>query len=295
MLTFFKLQTHLQNIRLIDVVGEETKSETGSDGYHPDNDPLWTTEEIKHLLHGRPKLDEDARKAARKRYHADYYEKHKAEKDRLDKMYFKKEITEEEHAQRIVEFNRGWYGTDFRLQKLCGRFRHFRENFRKLYSTGSRDENPLPYQWPTTPSVEAYLEILCFCLPVGRLLHTKDPTKHDLARTVKVALSADKDYLDDYISRDKRKSIASVFNASCDLMEVKLNSMDRTDKRNFLTNWEERRDRYILSLAGSTKAVPSIVFFDLVALTVEQDPDTDTDKDEAEKKRREEREENDSE
>jgi hypothetical protein len=149
-------------------------------------------------------------------------------------------------------------------QEIAWQFSHFRSLFRSVYAHEPRNKNPLPYEWPTVPSIETYLQFVCLCTPVHHLAQISNPTTREIQINLKTALY--KDYLDQWISPEKRESIAAVFNSSCDLMNVKANSMDRGDQRNFEREWVKRRDQFIFSLTGDSHEVPTFVHLDLVAL-----------------------------
>jgi len=251
---------------LIDIIGDEAKSETGCDGYHAAADPLWANEQVQRLLHGRPKRDENAKKRARKEYNAGYYKKAKAEKARLENMLANGEISQSEFGERVSKWTIGWYKTVAEALELGRQYDHFLSVFRKLYAKDPPNKNPLPYDWPTTPSVDAYIQIACLCLPVARLVKIDDPTHRSVQITLKTALSTDKDYMDQWIPPQKREAISAVFNSSCDLIQIKLNSLDRAGKRDFFQEWKDRRDGFIFSLTGTSTDVPPVALLNLVAL-----------------------------
>jgi hypothetical protein len=142
-----------------------------------------------------------------------------------------------------------------------------------LYSQNA-DSNPLPYQWPTTASTDAYQTIICLCTPVHHLAQISDPTTRNVQITLRTALSPDKNYLGEWISHDKQDSIAAVFNASCDLMNATRNSMDRQAMRQFLRLWITKRDQFIFSLTGDSKSVPPFVCLDLIASVWDEGDDS---------------------
>jgi len=179
------------------------------------------------------------------------------------------EISQSEFDKRIGKWTMEWYKTIAEAQELAQQYDQFISIFRKLYAKDPPNENPLPYDWPTAPSVDAYIQIACLCLPVAQLVSIDDPTRRDVQTTLKTALSTDKDYMDQWIPPQKREAISAVFNSSCDLIQIKLNSLDRTGKRDFLQEWKDRRDRFILSLTGMSTHVPPVALLDLVALAWE--------------------------
>jgi len=248
------------------IIESDQKSETGYDSYHPPNDPLWQSEKVKHLLFGRPKVDATARKELRKRYQNNYYQKRRDKRLELKALLEAGEISKAEFDQRVEDskINLGWYRTKRELEDLADEFAAFRERMRLAYVHDSEDVNPVAYEWPTVPSVESYLRIVCLCLPAGLLAATKDPSTRDLQIKLKTALSTDKDYLDDWIQTTNRASLAAVFNSSCDLLNIRLNSMDRGDKKRFLNEWEVLKNGHLLSLTGTSLNVPTCALLDLV-------------------------------
>ena len=63
-----------------------------------------------------------------------------------------------------------------------------------------------------------------------------DATTRDTQKNLKTALSTDKDYLNQWLAREKREAAASVFNSCCDMINAKVNSMDRA-ARQFDNEW----------------------------------------------------------
>lgn len=248
------------------IIGSDEKSETGYDSYHPPNDPLWQSEKVKHLLFGRPKRDMNARKELRKRYQNEYYQKRRDKRLELKALLEAGEISKAEFDQRVqdLKVNLGWYRTKQETYDLADEFGAFRERMRLAFAHELENVNPVAYKWPTVPSVESYLLIVCLCLPAGLLVATKDPSTRDLQTKLKTALSTDKDYLDDWIRDVDRPSLAGVFNSSCDILNTKLNSMDRGDKKHFLNEWEVRKNSHLLSLTGTSMNVPTCALLDLV-------------------------------
>ena len=263
---------------MIDLIDEVTKSETGFDAYHVSDDPLWETEKVKMLLHGRPKKDKEERRRFRKAWEKEHYKKAKAEMKRLKDALDAGEIGQEEYDAGMAKNSVGWYKTMHETQEIVKQFTIFRTRFRDLFAHDPPEKNPLPYQWPTTASVEAYQQLVCLCTPVHHLAQISDVTAHDTQINFKTALSADKDYLNQWFPPEKRQPVASVFNSCCDLINVKVNSMDCTEKRRFDEKWARYRDEFIMSLTGDSCDVPTFVMFDLVALAWEYE---DSSRDEA--------------
>jgi len=139
----------------------------------------------------------------------------------------------------------------------------------------SRNKNPLPYEWPTSPSREAYQYLVCLCTPVHHLAQIADVTSRDTQKNLKTALSTDKDYLNQWLPCEKRQAVASVFNSCCDLINAKVNAMDRTTKRQFDIDWTQYRDAFIMSLTGDSHDVPTFVWLDLVALAWEYEENSE--------------------
>jgi len=254
----------LREIRLLDIVGESAKSETGSDGYHLGNDPLWETNELKNLLHGRPKKTKEEQIRRKKEYLREYYHNNKVEMDRLNAAYTAGEIDREEYEKRIPKHRQGWYKTVAETEELANDFEHCRTRLHDIYAQEPPDQNPLPFAWPTTASTDAYQTIVCLCTPVHHLVQISDPVARNIQLTLKTALSPDKDYLNDWMPRSRRETVSAIFNASSDIMNASVNSMDRTAKRQFEQEWIKKRDRFIFSLTGSSKTVPPFVVHELV-------------------------------
>jgi hypothetical protein len=266
------LERHLREIRFLDLV-EGTKSEMGYDGYHVSDDPLWETEKVKQLLHGRPKRDKEEKRRLRKAWEQEHYKKAKSEMKRLKEALEAGEIGQDEYDAGMAKYSVGWYKTMHETQEIVRQFTVFRTQFRDLFAREPRNKNPLPLEWPTTASVEAYQQLVCLCTPVHRLVQISDVTNRDTQKNLKTALSTDKDYLDQWLAREKREAIASVFNSCCDLINVKVNSMDRSAKRQFDNDWARYRDGFIMSLTGDSHDVPTFVWLDLVALAWEYEED----------------------
>jgi hypothetical protein len=189
----------LRDIRFIDVVGQTAKSETGGDSYHQAHDPLWQTDNIKLLLHRRPKRTEDERQKHKKEYLKQYYRKLMTEKEKLEKVFEEGEIDEEEYEARAAKCNIGWYKMVAETQEIAKDYSHFRTRFRDIYAQDPPSRNPLPYEWPTTASMDAYQTIVCLCTPVHHLIQVADPMTRNVQITLKIALSPDKDYLNAWI------------------------------------------------------------------------------------------------
>ena len=145
----------------------------------------------------------------------------------------------------------------------------FRTQFCDFFVRDPRNKNPVPYEWPTSPSLEAYQYLVCLCTPVHHLAQIADVTSRDTQKNLKTALSTDKDYLNQWLPCEKRQTVASVFNSCCDLINAKVNAMDRTTKRQFDIDWTQYRDAFIMSLTGDSHDVPTFVWLDLVALAWE--------------------------
>jgi hypothetical protein len=268
------LERHLREIRFIDLVGG-TKSEMGHDGYHVSGDPLWETEKVKHLLHGRPKKDKEEKRRLRKAWEQEHYKKAKAEMVRLKEGLASGEITQEEYDAGMSKYSVGWYKTMHETQEIVRQFTVFRTQFCDLFARDPRNKNPLPYEWPTSPSLEAYQYLVCLCTPVHHLAQIADVTSRDTQKNLKTALSTDKDYLNQWLPCEKRQAVASVFNSCCDLINAKVNAMDRTTKRQFDIDWTRYRDAFIMSLTGDSHDVPTFVWLDLVALAWEYEENSE--------------------
>lgn len=268
------MERHLRDVRFIDLIGG-TKSESGFDGYHNSDDPLWDTEKVKHLLHGRPKRDKEEKRRLRKAWEQEHYKKARTEMKRLKDAFERGEIGHEEYDAGMAKYSVGWYKTMHETQEIVRQFTVFRTQFRDLFARNPRNKNPLPYQWPTTPSVEAYQQLVCLCTPVHHLVQISDVTTRDTQKNLKTALSTDKDYLNQWLAREKREAVASVFNSCCDMINAKVNSMDRAAKRQFDNEWARYRDTFVMSLTGDSHDVPPFVCLDLVALAWEYERDED--------------------
>jgi hypothetical protein len=176
------------------------------------------------------------------------------------------EITQEEFDAGMDQYSMGWYKTSYEAQELVRQFTFFRTRFRDLFARDPRSQNPLPYAWPTTASIEAYQHLVCLCTPVHHLVRISDVTSRDTQINLKTALSIDNDYLDQWLDRDRREAIVSVFNSCCDLVNINVASMDRGAKQQFDNAWARYRDEFVMSLTGNSRDVPTFVCFDLMAL-----------------------------
>ena len=90
------------------------------------------------------------------------------------------EISQSEFDKRIGKWTMEWYKTIAEAQELAQQYDQFISIFRKLYAKDPPNENPLPYDWPTAPSVDACIQIACLCLPVTQLVSIDDPTRRDV-------------------------------------------------------------------------------------------------------------------
>jgi hypothetical protein len=186
--------------------------------------------------------------------------------ERLKEMFGRGEITQEEFDDGMDQYSVGWYKTSYEAQELVRQFTFFRTRFRDLFAREPRSQNPLPYTWPTTASIEANQHLVCLCTPVHHLVRISDVTSRDTQINVKTAISIDNDYLDRWLDRDQRETIVSVFNSCCDLINIKVASMDCGAKREFDNAWARHRDEFVISLTGNSHDVPTFVWFDLIAL-----------------------------
>jgi len=200
-------------------------------------DPLWETEEIKDLLVGRPKLK------SKKDHNRAYYQKRKDARLILKSLLETGQISKAEYDQQAKEMkvNVGYYKLQEIKEKLAGQIAHFRERIHLIYGSDSEDGNGFVYKWPTVPSVEAYLTIVCLCLPADILAATDDPTTFGLQIKIKTALLSDNDYLAEWVDATKRVSIAKVFIPSCDLVNAKFKSMYQRGKKYFWTSGKHTR------------------------------------------------------
>ena len=260
------------------MVDETEKSDTGFDSYHLVDDPLWQTDKVKHLVHGRPKKTKEEQAQEKRIYLREYYRRQKAEKDRLEAAYAAGEITQEEYEKGSAKCRLGWYKTVAETQEIAEDLSYFRGRFRDIFAQDPPNQNPFPYEWPTKASTDAYQTLLCLCMPVHYLVQLSDPTTRNVQITLKTALSPDKDYLNDWMPRAKRESVSAIFNSSCDIMNATVNSMDRASKRQFETEWIKQRDQFIFSLTGKSQRVPPFVCLDLMAFAWADEGGEDTGK-----------------
>jgi hypothetical protein len=267
-----QLQNHLRGIRLLDIGEGQTNSETGHNSYHREHDPLWDPPDVTALFRPRPKLSKEERDLGRKEYHKQYYRKSKAERERLKVSLDNGEITRREYDDAIAKCNFGWYKTRSDAKEAFNELWTTREHMRNAHRLGEDpSKNPLALEWPTVPSEEAYLEMICQMSDVVDLARTDDPTTPEVQIHIKARLSQDNDFLPPFeecgwISPDTKQSLAQVFNSSCDLIDAKVNSMNRQAMRRFLLTWEDKRNQFILAQAGGFDgSTPAFAFRMLLA------------------------------
>ena len=263
------MQHHLRSLRIVNNIEE------GFDHFHSRDDPLWETEQVKTLVRGRQKLSEEEKRRFRSEYQREQYQKSKSERERLRACLESGEITEKEYDAAVAKWNVGWYRPLAEIKKLAKDVSEITKQvslFRScLYDCFYQEENPfqnpVAYEWPKSPSEDAYQQLICLCTPVHHLAQMSDPTTQTVQTTIKTVLSPNNDYLNPWLSPTERISIVDIFSSCCDMINARMSSMDRGEIGRFLKDWEARRDRFLLSMTGNSKGVPLFVLLDLVALT----------------------------
>jgi len=208
----------------------------------------------------------------KKEHQKEYYRKAKAERERLKASLDNREITRREYDDAIPKCNFSWFRTTSDAKEVFNDLWATREHFRNTHRLGEDpSKNPLALEWPTVPSEEAYLEMICQMSDVVDLARTDDPKTPEVQIQIKARLSPDNDFLRPFedcgwISPEKKQSLAQVFNSSCDLINAKVNSMNRQAMRRFLQTWEDRRNQFILAQAGGFDgSTPAFAFRMLLA------------------------------
>ena len=208
----------------------------------------------------------------KKEYQKEYYRKSKAERQRLKEALDNGEITRREYDDAIAKFNLGWFKSTSNVRESLNELWATREHFRNAYCLAEDpSKNPLALEWPTNPSEKAYIEMICQMSNIVDLAGTDDPTTPEVQIQIKARLSPDNDILRPFedcgwISPEKKQSLAQVFNSSCDLINAKVNSMNRQAMRRFLQTWEDRRNQFILEQTGGFDgSTPAFAFRMLLA------------------------------
>ena len=211
----------------------------------------------------------------KKEYQKEYYRKSKAERERLKTSLDNGEITRREYDDAIAKFNLGWFKTTSDIKEAMNELwanREVREHIRNAYRLAEHpSKNPLALEWPTTPSEDAYLEMICQMSAIVDLARTEDPTTPEVQIQIKARLSPDQDFLRPFevcgwISPEEKQSLAQVFNSSCELINAKVNSMNREVRRRFLKTWDDRRREFLLAQAGGFHgSTPAFAFRLVVA------------------------------
>ena len=172
-------------------------------------------------------------------------------------------VQDEDAANRDVEeVQRQLKELSEENETLINDYQHITSQLALLYRTSPTDlTSRIRLTWPTTPSVEAYFDLILLLTPIQHLIELKHSLHETVQRAMKVIVHPDSRILADKLSREQKTSLSQVLNSS---LESLRRPISRSEEAKLNKQWETRKTSYIYNLALVSSQVPGFVFQELI-------------------------------
>lgn len=150
---------------------------------------------------------------------------------------------------------------------LVGEYQHLTSQLALLYRASPNEATSrIPLVWPTTPSVDAYFDLILLLTPLVPLLKINRPFDDAVQRKMKAIVHPDGQILSDFLSKEQKTALSQVLNSSLTSLNQNLS---RSEENRLSKKWEERKTQYIYSLAPVSDQIPGFVFQQAIDFALE--------------------------